>query len=80
MWYYAWRCMYGLHKEIQLYFLVAGHTKFSPDWCFGLFKQHYRRSHISALSDIEEVHRSSTIGGINIPQLVGTEEGDIIVP
>ena len=35
---------------------------------------------ISALRDIEEVCRSSTVGGINIPQLVSTEGGDVIVP
>ena len=45
MWYLAWRCIHELHRRIELYFLIAGHTKFSPDWCFGLFKQRYRRSY-----------------------------------
>jgi len=26
----------GLHNNITLSFMIAGHTKFSPDWCFGL--------------------------------------------
>ena len=78
--YLAWRCIFNLHKEIHVYFLVAGHTKFSPDWAFGLFKQRFRRSHISALRDIEEACRSSTFTGVNIPQLVGTEAGEVLVP
>ena len=80
MWYLAWRCIYQLHQQIQLYFLVAGHTKFSPDWCFGLLKQRYRRSHVSSLSDLEKVCRTSTTTGVNIPQLVGSEDGDVYVP
>lgn len=36
MWYYLWRVMTGLHCAIEYNFLLAGHTKFSPDWCFGL--------------------------------------------
>jgi hypothetical protein len=27
-----------LHTSIHLSFLIAGHTKFAPDWCFGLIK------------------------------------------
>ena len=28
-------------------FLLVGHTKFSPDWCFQLFKQKYRKTKIA---------------------------------
>ena len=35
------RVLVGLHKEIILSFLPVGHTKFSPDWCFGLLKQKF---------------------------------------
>ncbi|KAJ8018737.1 hypothetical protein HOLleu_43109 [Holothuria leucospilota] len=79
MWYLAWRCIHRLHKSMELYFLVAGHTNFSPDWCFGLFKQRYRRSHITALCDIQEAVRSSSYQNINIPQLVGSEDGQVLV-
>ena len=34
--YLFWRVMIGLHRSIVLSFLVVGHTKFSPDRCFGL--------------------------------------------
>ena len=39
LWYCAWRVLTGQHRSISLHFLVAGHTKFAPDWCFGLLKQ-----------------------------------------
>ena len=39
IWYYLWRVMNGLHEEINYNFLLPGHTKFAPDWCFGLLKQ-----------------------------------------
>ena len=37
--YLLWRVLTGLHENITLSFMVAGHTKFSPDWCFGLLKK-----------------------------------------
>ena len=37
--YLAWRCMVGLHEEIQLSFMIAGHTRCLVDGCFGLIKQ-----------------------------------------
>ena len=39
--YLLWRVMTGQHKEITLSFMIPGHTKFSPDWCFGLLKKKY---------------------------------------
>lgn len=41
-----WRGMTGLHTEITLSFMIPGHTKFSPDWCFGLLKKKYRRTKV----------------------------------
>ena len=37
--YLLWRVLTGLHDNITLSFMIAGHTKFSPDWCFGLLKK-----------------------------------------
>ena len=79
VWYLAWRAMHSLHSEISLNFLVAGHTKFAPDWCFGLMKQRYRRSHVSDLNDIKRVVSESTISGLNVPQLVEKEDGEVFV-
>ena len=36
--YLAWRVLKGFHKRITYSFMVPGHTKFSPDGFFGLFK------------------------------------------
>ena len=33
----AWHILSGLNKSITVS-LIVEHTKFSPDWCFGLFK------------------------------------------
>ena len=37
--YLLWRVLTGLYKNIILSFMITGHTKFSPDWCFGLLKK-----------------------------------------
>jgi hypothetical protein len=77
LWYRAWRVANGLHRTISLNFLIAGHTKFSPDWCFGLVKQAFRR-HVSSLQDMESVVNGSA--AVNVAQLVGKEDGTSIVP
>jgi hypothetical protein len=79
LWYLCWRVASGLHTSIQLSFLIAGHTKFAPDWCFGLIKQRFRRTEISCLQDIVEVVNGSTLQGINKAQLIGDEMGQCFV-
>lgn len=78
LWYCAWRIMNGLHKSITLNFLIAGHTKFAPDWCFGLLKQAFRRHSVSSLEKMENVINGSA--AVNSSQLVGKEDGTSIVP
>ena len=77
MQYLAWRVLSGLNKSITLSFLIVGHTKFSPDWCFGLFKQAYRRTKIGCVDDIVRVVKSAKA---NHAQLVGTQDGQALVP
>ena len=77
MQYLAWRVLVGLNK-ITLSFFIVGHTKFSPDWCFGLFKQAYWRTKIGCLNDIVKVVESSA--AVNHAQLVGTQDGEVLVP
>ena len=67
----------GLNRRISLSFLPAGHTKFSPDWCFGLLKQRSRRSVVGSLDDLVEVVERSA--SVNKAQVVGTVEGDYFV-
>lgn len=78
MQYMAWRVMVGLNKKITVSFLIVGHTKFSPDWCFGLFKQTFRRKNIGCLDDIVQAVESSAT--VNHAQLVGTQDGEVLVP
>ena len=54
MQYLAWRGMTGQHTNITLSFLVVGHTKFAPDWCFGLFKRHYWRTKVVSMQGIAQ--------------------------
>ena len=79
LWYLAWRVLSKLHSSVSVNFMISGHTKFAPDWCFGLLKQKFRRTQVCTLSDLCNVVSESTVKGINIPQLVGTEDGKVIV-
>ena len=72
--YLMWRTIVGLHNRITLSFLVVGHTKF---WCFGLLKQRFRRTHVNTLDDIAHVVDISS--SANVPELVGTQEGETLV-
>ena len=77
MQYLMWRVLVGLNDEIKMSFLLVGHTKFAPDWCFGLFKQLFQRTKVGCLDDIAAVvERSATV---NHPQLVGTHDGTMYV-
>ena len=76
--YLAWRVMTKLHTKITLSFLPVGHPKFSPDWCFGLFKQLYRKTKVGSLKEIASVMNNSAT--CNVAQLVVTEENTIVVP
>ena len=78
MQYLVWRVLARLNKDIELSFMVAGHTKFSPDWCFGLFKRAFRRAKVGCLDDIVRVVESSAV--VNHAQLVATQEGKVLVP
>ncbi|XP_048010889.1 uncharacterized protein LOC125244726 isoform X2 [Megalobrama amblycephala] len=80
LWYLAWRVRHKLHDKIEIHSLIAGHTKFSPDCGFGLIKQAYMETRVNTLADIAEVvENSSPVSHLNIPQLVGTAEGKVLV-
>lgn len=69
--------MTGLHQEVTLSFMLSGHTKFSPDWSFGLLKQRFRREIVSCLDDLASTVDASAQH--NIPQLCGREDGTVFV-
>ena len=76
--YLTWRVMTQRHSKITLSFLVVGHTKFSPDWCFGLLKRKYRHTYVGSLKSISKVVNESA--NCNLAQLVSREDGSIVVP
>ena len=77
MFYMMYRILCGLHDDIKVSFLPIGHTKFSPDWCFGLLKWHFKRSKVGWLDDIVWIVNESATP--NVAHLVGSQSGDIIV-
>ncbi|KAM9513917.1 uncharacterized protein ACWYII_047113 [Salvelinus alpinus] len=71
--------MHKLHHNLDLHFLITGHTKFTPVLCFGLIKQRFRKTRVNTLSEIAGVVKDSTVAGVNIPQLVGLDDGTVLV-
>ena len=70
--------MVGLNESVTLSFMVVGHTEFTPDSCFRLFKQRFRRTHVQCLDDISRtVDTSATVSHV---KLVGNEQGQVFVP
>lgn len=80
LWYLAWRAIHQLHESIVYSFLIAGHTKFGPDRCFGMIKKSYKVNYVSSLYEFAEMVESSSTVGVNTAQLVGTHDGKVIVP
>ena len=78
LWYYLWRVTSGLHNTVNYHFLLPGHTKFAPDWCFGLVKQKTRHTFISSLFDIARAVEESAV--VNTAELVGLHNGTDRVP
>ena len=58
----------GLLHYIRFHFLITGHTKFSPDACFGLIKIKCRCTNVSSLDDLAHVVNESA--ACNLYQLV----------
>ena len=79
IWYLAWRTILQLHHFVRYSFLIAGHTKFGPDRCFGIIKRSYKLNYISSIYEFGSMVESSS-SGINKAELVGTHDGTVIVP
>ena len=80
LWYLSWRILMLLHQSITYSFLIAGHTKFGPDRCFGLIKKAYKVTFISSLYEFAQLVETSSSAGVNKAQIVGTHDGRVIVP
>lgn len=73
--YLAWRVLRGKHKKITYSFMVPGHTKFSPDGFFGLFKLKLKKSEVDDLEDLVKVVEEST-NGYNRAQTIFDKNGE----
>ena len=75
--YLCWRVMVGLKESISLSFLLVGHTKFTPEACFGLFKKRFRQTNVQSLKDIMEVVNTSA--EVNTAEVIGWEDGKVLI-
>lgn len=76
--YLAWRISNNKNKMIVLSFMPVGHTKFSCDWAFGLFKNKFRTMYISSIQELIECAVQSTpTSKVNSAVSLGNEKGDI---
>ena len=78
--YLLWHVRTGRHQKMTLSFMLAGHMKFAPDWCFGSFKWKFWHTRIDSLDDVVETGLSASTTGMIIPQLCGDQEENVAVP
>lgn len=72
--YLAWRCYTKKNTSCSIHFMLVGHTRFSPDQYFGMIKRKYRKTRISAISQLSKVVSESTDTGMNRVQLAFDRE------
>lgn len=75
-----WRVLIDLHRRVSIHFLIVGHTKSSPDWCFGLLKQRLRRTLVSSLKELSACIEKRMLTRVNVAQITGLENELSIVP
>ncbi|EXX56244.1 hypothetical protein RirG_217980 [Rhizophagus irregularis DAOM 197198w] len=68
LFFYSWLIDCGLYEEIELNFMIPGHTKFICDSCFGLIKVLYRKSKVNTIDDIVFIINRSTTVHLNTSQ------------
>jgi len=77
--YLTWRVMMSYHDRITYSFMIAGHTKFSPDSFFGLFKLALAKSEVDNLDDLIKVVENSTTNGYNVTQTIFDKDENQVV-
>lgn len=66
-----YRVLAELHFDIELSFMIVGHTKFAPDGNEGLIRKRYRRSNIGTNEDLVQTILASSANGHNTCQPIG---------
>ena len=67
--------MNDLHDEITISFMQTGHTKFSPDSIFGLYKLSYRKNKIDSLLEAIECCKKAANNSKIVPHVYGSHLG-----
>src|ERR1043165_7217534 len=75
LFFYSWLINRGLYEEVELNFMIPGHTKFICDSCFGLIKIFYRKSKVNTIDDVVSVIDRSTTVHLNVSQRFLNGEG-----
>jgi hypothetical protein len=76
MCYLNYRILRKLNIDIELNFMQPGHTRFSVDWAFGLFKQKFRRSTAYSVQQVANIVENSTPQSkVNQSVMVSDERG-----
>lgn len=60
LWYLCWRVFCGLNDQIDLYFLISGHTKNVCDGAFGLVKRQLRLRNARCPRDMMKIIQESS--------------------
>ncbi|CAG8746619.1 11679_t:CDS:1, partial [Ambispora leptoticha] len=68
LFFYSWLIDRGMYEEVELNFMIPGHTKFICDGCFGLIKILYRKSKVNTVDDIVSIVNRSTTNNFNVAQ------------
>ena len=62
LFFYSWLIDRNMYDEIELNFMIPGHTKFICDSCFGLIKILYWKSKVNTIDDVVSIiDRSTTV-------------------
>ncbi|XP_053376392.1 uncharacterized protein LOC123561263 [Mercenaria mercenaria] len=67
--YGMWRILSGLHSTLEFSLMEAGHTKFHPDWHFGLWKVKWRNASAETIEQVAATVKESSRNGHNIPHV-----------
>lgn len=68
LFFYSWLIDRGIYDEIELNFMIPGHTKFICDGGFGLIKILYRKSKVNTVDDVVSIVNHSTTINFNVAQ------------
>ncbi|PKK70580.1 hypothetical protein RhiirC2_866099 [Rhizophagus irregularis] len=75
LFFYSWLIDRGVYEEVEMNFMIPGHTKFICDSCFGLIKIFYRKSKVNTVDDVASIVDNSTTVHLNASQRFLNGEG-----